>query len=594
MNQVWIARRCFHLIAAVQFGFIASVAGAYEFQLTASNQPVCSLVVLGNTNAPLAKRAVESIVGTVKRWSTVELPVQEIRREVQLPERPCIVLATFDDLKAVVPKALSASPEFSKVRTADEHAFALVPAGDKLFVVSRSLRGVQNGAIYLSDFLIDGAASRLTVRGDPVFREPKMKGRPAYTLTIWGNEAEYTSADWGKIFQAFARDGVDRVYFWTSGHFPSKKFPQTYKCVNGEWDTTVNSRIGTLADLRAIIQHAHDLGLKFYHGGGLGGWCGTGLITNKKPGTMKTGPKEAPWSLCPSNPESRTGLIDYYTEMFDALPEADGLYIELGEEFGECLCAECAKPVDKLGSKQFGQSILTLAREIADRIRRKHSHAKFAFTIGYDEHAHDPAFHRLVQEMGDEYYEWMEARGRWEFIGPDGKDLPAATFSKHVMKWKQWYNFPLDTLVSEANRAARSDFYGLITSFEPGFASGSFYKSIPFPTDLLPYVLTGFAYREMSWEPTLSLEELKQRVRQKFFGNDGSPQLVEELLSLRELMRHAASKKPLSIARRKELTRIADVVDSAWPAASPKARDGLELMRKAIDDTQEYLKQVTK
>src|SRR5678810_703590 len=98
----------------------------------------------------------------------------------------------------------------------------------------------------------------------------------------------------------------------------------------------------------------------------------------------------------------------------------------------------------------------------------------------------------------------------------------------------RWYNSPLDTLVSEANRAGRSDFYGLITSFEPGFASGSFYKSIPFPTDLLPYVLTGFAYREMSWEPTLSLKELKQRVRQKFFGNDASPQLVEELLSLRE------------------------------------------------------------
>jgi hypothetical protein len=156
------------------------------------------------------------------------------------------------------------------------------------------------------------------------------------------------------------------------------------------------------------------------------------------------------------------------------------------------------------------------------------------------------------------------------------------------MKWKQWYNFSLDTLVAEANRAARSDFYGLITSFEPGFASGSFYKSIPFPTDLLPYVLTGFAYREMSWEPTLSLEELKQRVRRKFFGNDASPQLVEEMLSLRELMRQAASKRQLSSARRKELTRIGNVVESTWPAANPKTRAGLELMRKAIADTQSF------
>ena len=64
----------------------------------------------------------------------------------------------------------------------------------------------------------------------------------------------------------------------------------------------------------------------------------------------------------------------------------------------------------------------------------------------------------------------MEARNRWEFAGPDGEDLPAAHFSRHVMKWKQWYNLPLETLVQEANQAARSDFYGLITSFEPGFA----------------------------------------------------------------------------------------------------------------------------
>jgi hypothetical protein len=92
----------------------------------------------------------------------------------------------------------------------------------------------------------------------------------------------------------------------------------------------------------------------------------------------------------------------------------------------------------------------------------------------------------------------------------------------------------------------------------------------------------------MSWEPTLSLAELKQRVRQKFFGNDVSPQLVEELLSLRELMRQSASKKPLSSARLKELTRIANCVESARPAANPKARDGLELMRRAIADTQSF------
>src|SRR5678816_2257468 len=126
MNHVWRLRWSFHLIAAALFGCVPAFAVAFELQLTASNQPVCSVVVMNNTNAPLAKRAVESIVGSVKRWSGVELPVQEVRGDGQLPKRPCIVLATFDGLNAVSAKALGASPEIGKVRTADEHAFALV------------------------------------------------------------------------------------------------------------------------------------------------------------------------------------------------------------------------------------------------------------------------------------------------------------------------------------------------------------------------------------------------------------------------------------------------------------------------------------
>jgi hypothetical protein len=191
----------------------------------------------------------------------------------------------------------------------------------------------------------------------------------------------------------------------------------------------------------------------------------------------------------------------------------------------------------------------------------------------------------MVRDLGDDHYEWMEARGRWEFAGPEGKDLPAAHFSRHVMKWKQWYAQPLEALVKEANHAAQSDFYGLITSFEPGYASGSFYQTIPFPTDLLPYVLTGFAYREMAWEPTLSLAQLRQRVHARFFGSEAEPALTDDLWALREFIRSASPKRPLPKARITELARLAAAIEAASPAASPKTREGLELMRTAIRDT---------
>ena len=68
-------------------------------------------------------------------------------------------------------------------------------------------------------------------------------------MTIWNWESQYTAADWAKIFDSFARDGLNEVYFWVSGHFPSKRYPQTYKVADAQYDTTKDSKIGTLDDI---------------------------------------------------------------------------------------------------------------------------------------------------------------------------------------------------------------------------------------------------------------------------------------------------------------------------------------------------------
>jgi hypothetical protein len=570
-------------------------AEAPKLALTSGGKAECKLVVLTNREADsLLKRSAALIADTIKGWSGVELPLTMLSETARdLPADQAIVFTTLDALKRIAPDIESSHKEFGQATAIDEQGFIIVPLMNKnakqLFLVSRTPRGVYNAAVYLRDFYLDGDRQHLHAEFQSLVRSPAMRGRPAYTLSIWGNEEEYTAADWGTIFQAFARDGVDHVYFWTSGHFPSKKFPQTYKCADGpletspkaRYDTTVNSRIGTIADLQAIIRHAHDLGLKFYLGGGMGGWCGTGLITNKKPGTMKTGPGDASGSLCPSNPESRAALTDYYVEMFDALPEADGVFIELAEEWGECRCAQCARPIDKFGSKQFGQSLITLAREIAEKIRDKHPHAKFAFTVGYDEHAHDPAFYQAVREMGDENYEWLEARGRWEFAGPEGKPRPASFFSKKVIRWKQHYNRSLELMITDANRIEKEGMYGMAWCFEPGYATGSFYKDIPFPTDILPYVLSGFVYREASWNPALTVEEMRERIQRRFFGKEAPEILGRDLWELREIIR---TRKGLN-----KLPAIEQHMEQARANASPKTQEGLKIMGRAVKDIQQYL-----
>jgi hypothetical protein len=202
--------------------------------------------------------------------------------------------------------------------------------------------------------------------------------------------------------------------------------------------------------------------------------------------------------------------------------------------------------------------------------------------------------------LDDDVFEWMEARGRWSFSGPGGVDLPAAQFSRNVLKWKQWYNVPLEGLVEEANRAVHSDFYGLITAFEPGFGSGSFYTNIPYPTDELPYVLTGFGFREMTWDPTLTVDQLRDRVRAKFFGAEAPAALTDDFCTLREIIRQAPVEAPwrqgaaaqkkgqLPQAHLSELSRISAAVDAVWPTSGPKTRESLQLMRKAIADTRHH------
>src|SRR5205807_1745641 len=128
-----------------------------------------------------------------------------------------------------------------------------------------------------------------------------------------------------------------------------------------------------------------------YLGGGMGGWCGTRFITNLRPETIKTGPQ---MSLCPSHPDVHRSLVEYYAEMMDALPEADGIYLESADEDGACNCPVCSKALDEFGSKQFGQSQLAILEDLAKSVWERHPRARFVYTIGYGEHSKDVAYYQ--------------------------------------------------------------------------------------------------------------------------------------------------------------------------------------------------------
>ncbi len=583
-------------LAALLWGsgiFAAESRGTLD--LTGQGRPGCTVVsMVGARPEPLMEMAERAIVETVAQWDGVTLPVVRLADSAgSLPDGPSIVLATWDRLQQAWPQAATLHGDLLHVPFLDEHGFVCVPitrdSSQSMYVVGRSPRGVYNGAVYLRDFLIDGEAGHLRLDLETVVRSPQMLGRPVYLLTIWAEEAEYTVQDYRPVFESFARDGASHIYFWLSGHFSSKKFPQSYKVNDNDWDSTVKSGIDTIEDQRLLIRHAHDLGMKFYLGGALGAWCGTFILTNREPGTMRThsidetGLDTSQWSLCPSSPRARQALIEYYKEMYDALPEADGLFIESADEYGECQCDRCQAPVDGFGSKAFGRNQLSLMREMMHEIWKDHPQARLAYTIGYSPHTKAPAYYQTVRLMsGDPRIEWMEARNSWEFPGPDGQPLPAAFFSPKVMRWEYNDRTPLEQLVTNTWRAATSGMHGFIMTFSPGFSSGSFYHDIPFPTELLPYVLTHFVHRETTWQAG-SIEEIRARVQRRFFGKEAPASCGQDLWALREILRESAGKK-ITPENRQLLNAIAGRVDQARSSASPKTRAGLALMDRAIRD----------
>jgi hypothetical protein len=603
MKTISPATAC--LFASFLLGSTAAYAQSIPADVAATplivamnGRPQCSIAVAGPSNDWLMQQAVQSIRSTIERWSGATLPVDQANGAATgQPAQPFILLATLDDLRRELRELASSAPFVQRVAFLDDEGFACTPHkfGETpcLLVVGRTPRGVYNGAVWLRDFCIDGTKDNLHITCEPTVRTPQLPARAAYTLTIWGPEAEYTATDWATIFDSYARDGFDRVYFWISGHFPSKRFPQAYKCRDGKWDTTEKSNIGSVEDLKGIIRAAHDRGLKIYAGGALGAWCCTCMLTDLAPGTRKT-PKDAPYpepsSLCPSHPTSRQALIDYYAEVFDALPEADGLFIESADEWGGCHCAACARKIDDAGSTQFGQSQLTLVQEIMDGIWRNHPHARLCYTIGYDEHRSDPAYYQLIRQMSDPRMEWMEARDSWKFPGPAAEQLPACSLSRQVMRWRQYYNCSLDQLVQDAARVGQSGMFGLITAFEPGFATGSFHTQIPYPTDTMPYVLTGFVWREATWSLSPTIASIRERVQRRFFGREAPANLGGDLWNLRELIREASGSPKNSPALQEKLTALEANIEAARSGASPKTAETLDLMTQAIADVRSHVK----
>jgi hypothetical protein len=162
---------------------------------------------------------------------------------------------------------------------------------------------------------------------------------------------------------------------------------------------------------------------------------------------------------------------------------------------------------------------------------------RFCVNVGYDVHMKDVNFYRQISHMRDERFEWLDCRRAWQFPGPQGENLPASYFTCKAIHWGPFYSQSLQDMIEMTTKVSREGYYGYCPAFEPGFATADFSgHEVPYPTDRLPYALTGFAYRELTWEPAEAAKNLEQRAQQRFFGSEAPEGMGKAVMELRDMV----------------------------------------------------------
>jgi hypothetical protein len=438
-------------------------------------------------------------------------------------------------------------------------------AGRKLVLVGGGERGLLYGAVRLSDFGLRVDGQDVVLEADGKVHAPALAIRGNYTLACWGKTHLWTRQHWCGVFDAMSADSMNVVLFWLSGLFPSKQYPASV--------TYPESRIN-VEDMRAMIRHAHARGMKFLIGSGIFAWFGVDALAERFPETRAVGSG----GMCPSHPLARKINRECLLEMLDALPEADGFFLEIRDEYGPCNCAACQRRLDQRGSKQYGQAELSFLKEFTEEVWRRSPKAILVSSIGYGAesrgaHTDDVLFYEGVRQLADPRLFWMVCRNNWDFPAAEGPAKPLRWFSANMLQWTQYYRLSTTEIGAWVRRSRDAGCAGFVPALEPGFCSASWYSDeVPYPVDRIPYLVTRFAYREYCWDPDMTEEEFRSRLLRRFFGPDAPAHLAEDLLLLFDLIRVESQNGRLTPDGKWSRGCMTRLVEEAQQAATPMAQ----------------------
>lgn len=572
IKSVWLS----FLLAASLFGGPARIEDG-------TRTLVATQLIVPDSPSALEQLAIQKLTATAREVFHFDLAVTPVGRAFD--PTGAIVLGTAATNPVIRGARLpleGLSPEGFLIQPID------TPGGRFLAVAAARPAGIFHGATYLADFAMQSTRAGIAFQTSAVRRDSPIRQRGTYNLVCWGLAPRYTRQDWEKVMDGMAEDGMNFIYFWLSGIFRSKLFPESF--IYPETPLTTD-------DIRQLIRYAHSRNIDFYLGTGVFAWFGIDEIAKYHADFREPG---IPY-MSRTNPAARNAMKSYLHELYDTFPEARGMWLEIADE-GDYACKDpaCQKPVDEFGSKVSGQVTPPFLREFSAELWKKRPAAKLVWGIGYPEaHKWDVKYYdELRRNFRDPRYYFMEVRQNWELQDSEGVLKPLRQLSGNSMHWDQYYKLPLREIGEHARRIYEDQLAGYAVAFEPGFNSHSvFGRTVPFPVDAIPYRLTRFAYREFTWEPNLSWPDFRKRLLAHFFGEGADPELIDLTLTLFEFMRtgpitgsfreltHPVDGSAYGRLLKPRLSAIEARLQRMEANAGPRAKSiGLPLLRRAIQD----------
>src|SRR5581483_5418901 len=387
---------------------------------------VVSRILAPERPTALEELAIEKIRDTARRIFGFDLPV--LRGGHGADAAGALVIGTPQDQPL-----LAAFSALTTPMNAEGFAIRRLDDTGSLAVIARTDRGVYQGAVYLAGFALQSYGRAVGLQAAAVERNSPIRVRGTYNLVCWGLAPRYTRQDWEKVIDAMAEDGMNVIYFWLSGIFRSKLFPESF--IYPETPLTSD-------DIRQLIQHAHKRGVEFYLGTGVFAWFGIDEIAKYHADLRDVGIPYMSRTL----PKARQAMKSYLMELRDAFPDADGMWLEIGDE-GEYACKDpaCQKPVDEFGSKVSGQASPSFLKDFSAELWRKYPKTKLVWGIGYPEaHKWDVKYYEdLRQNFRDPRFYFLEVRQNWELQDREGVLKPLRDLSPNALHWDQYYRLSL-------------------------------------------------------------------------------------------------------------------------------------------------------